>query len=311
MGRLEEICNIKDEATAQTVAFSLPSPLQKLESSFLKEQGVDIWVKRDDLIHPHVSGNKYRKLVPHLHPYLSSKKRRLVTAGGAFSNHLVATAAFCALHEIPCLGLVKYHEIDLQNPTMRQCHHFGMELLPIDRKTAPLEYSNESDYWIPEGGAEELSAGGMKDLVDEIEDVISPDAIVVSAGLGGTACGIASFAKKDCRVIACSTFEKDSIEGWVSQQESWKRIEWHNLKGQFGKFGSYREKLVHFSMNFYNQFGILPDPLYTSKTFAWLLTAIKLGHFPRGAKLVAIHTGGLQGWDGFRWRYSEVNKSRK
>ena len=235
----------------------------------------------------------------------------MVTVGGAFSNHLIATAAFCAAHGVPSVGLIKYHKIDPDNPTMQHCQKYGMKLIPIGRSTSFADYLVESDYFIAEGAADAQGILGMRALMEEIESQISPDVVLVSAGLGGTVCGLSTHASSRTRVIACSTFEKHSIQGWVSEQDSWGQIEWASVKMRYGGFGSYNDDVIDFTLNFYNEFGILLDPIYTSKTFAWLFSQIQEGHFDTGTKIAVIHTGGLQGWEGYRWRYSESNKSRK
>jgi 1-aminocyclopropane-1-carboxylate deaminase len=297
----------------------LNAPVQKLATI----KGVELWVKRDDLIHPEVSGNKWRKLKYYLKDFRASGKESILTFGGAFSNHLAATAALGKLTNIPTKALVRGEEV-IHNPTLDFCRAQGMEVESISRK----RYATKDDpeflnllatelpqvYVIPEGGKGPLGLQGCTEILDKQEAF---DYVAVSAGTGTTAAGI--ITHKSCKKLLCFS----SLKGGHFLRQAIKRqlldyqlrfstaIDEEKLleerfllveKYHFGGYGKVQPELIQFMNKFYKDYQLALDPVYTGKLFFGLLDQIDHGFFQEGSSVLAIHTGGLQGINGMNER---------
>lgn len=288
---------------------NLPSPLQELVNADTRAAGIRLWIKRDDLIHPTVSGNKWRKLKYNLLEAQSQGFKSILTFGGAYSNHLYATAAAGYALDLHTVGIVRGDELaDADNPTLTFCKDHGMDLHFVSR----TEYRQRSDdaylqelsgrfghpFLIPEGGTTALALKGEAEMVSEIEDQLGglPDYISTPAGTGGTAAGILSAG---CQVMAFAALKNglflgNDIQTLVADYENRGSLvlltDYH-----FGGYAKWKPELLAFMDQFKAEFDIQLEQVYTGKMFYGLFDLIKMGHFDRGASIVAVHTGGLQG----------------
>ncbi|MGB3757174.1 MAG: pyridoxal-phosphate dependent enzyme, partial [Rivularia sp. (in: cyanobacteria)] len=178
-----------------------PSPLQLIQDELLTQRGIRLFVKRDDLIHPQVSGNKWRKLKYNLQAAKQQQQKRLLTFGGAYSNHIAATAAAGKMFGFETIGVIRGELIKPLNPTLHLAQQQGMQLVFVGRK----EYRQEKEliatglqdelgkcYVIPEGGSNTLAVKGCAEIVAEVREQLDgvPDYFCVSSGTGGTAAGL-------------------------------------------------------------------------------------------------------------------------
>lgn len=293
----------------------LPSPVQEVTLPILREKGIHLLVKRDDLIHPEVSGNKYRKLKYNLLEALRLNASPLITFGGAFSNHLYATAAACHLLNLPAVGFVR-GEDDPNNPTLRFCREKGMELHFLSRQSYRLKQlapeveaflrQHPSHFLIPEGGTNRLALLGVKEVWDELAGQLShlPDVVVLSAGTGGTAAGLLASTLDDVKLLVIPALKShhfsDEIRNLAGITEGEGRFD---IFGEysFGGYGKWDHSLLEFMDEFTRSTAIPLDPIYTAKAMYGLLNLVRQDHFAPGTTLLFLHTGGLQGMNGIQY----------
>lgn len=294
--------------------FQLPSRIDELKDSFLKDFELRLYVKRDDLIHPVVSGNKWRKLKYNLLHLLKEEKEGLITFGGAYSNHLIAVAAACNQHNIPCVGIVRGDKESAFNSTLKKCALLGMKLCFVNRSL----YRTKSDknfivdnwpqyagyFMVPEGGANSFGIRGCSELMDEQARIY--DHLVVSSGTATTALGILSSLRKE-NLIVFSALKREmateeKLKSAAKHQSKLNQLHYFD-EHEFGGFAKINQELIDFTRDFYQRYGIQLDLIYNAKMFFKLFKLIKQGYFPAGSKILCIHTGGLQGNLGMEERY--------
>jgi 1-aminocyclopropane-1-carboxylate deaminase/D-cysteine desulfhydrase-like pyridoxal-dependent ACC family enzyme len=285
------------------------------------------------LLHPHIQGNKWRKLAPVLKMLQQSDYSGIVTFGGPFSNHLQAVAAAGRLYGIPTVGIVRGKYADPDNPTLQAARSDGMLLLPVSK----VEYDAFKDHgakWIerhfprhyilPEGGATaaavENCAAIPREIVAQLQQYQVPaDAplyICTPAGTGSTSAGIVEgFTACKGQVLVFPVvsrgFDAPAILQLLDAVRKRSQDETAALERRFDivrdyEFGGFAKKhppVIDFLRVFREQTGILLDPVYTAKMMYGIDDMLALGFFPPGSTVVALHTGGLQGWEGFRQRY--------
>jgi 1-aminocyclopropane-1-carboxylate deaminase len=290
-----------------------PSILTKIHDAFLARKGVELWLKRDDLLHPVVSGNKWRKLKYTLDHALSLGIGTLVSMGGNHSNHLHALAYVGAALGLGTVGYVRGECPEPLSPTLADLQHFGMELAFVTRTDYRhlREYQSwdslpclkSGQYWIPEGGAGKLALHGVAEMVREID--IAYDVICVACGTGATMAGIIKAVPGETKVLGIAAlknggFLNGEIEKLLGQPYgNWQLC----LDYHFGGFAKVQPELLAFMHDFEAKTGILIEPLYTGKMLYALYDLIGKGYFERGQRLVAVHTGGLQGRRGLAGNY--------
>ncbi len=282
----------------------IPSPIRELTDVVFEKAAVKVFIKRDDLIHREVSGNKWRKLKYNLSGLPGEKPRAAITFGGAYSNHLAALASLGHIEGIRTIGIVRGDELTpLSSPTLRHCSLRGMELCFVSRSEyrekengalAKLLLSRIPDALIiPEGGTNHLALKGVGEIPDECTGAgIFPDLYVVPAGTGGTTAGL---LLRGCAVLSVAVlknggFLKDDIGQWAPTRSLDLQLDYH-----FGGYGRYNQELIDFIAWFEAQHGIPLEQVYTGKMFYGLYDLIKRGYFAEGTTLMAVHTGGLQG----------------
>lgn len=289
-----------------------PIPLQTLSHHFLEEKAIQLGVLRLDKVHSEVSGNKFFKLKYNLEEAGKQEKRRILTFGGAFSNHIYATAAAAYSAGLPSIGIIRGEDADLNNPTLRHANKMGMDLHLVDRKSYRNKTSQEfleklkdqfgDFYLIPEGGTNELAIKGTREILSDSHSGYSH--ICVSIGTGGTFVGLAASLQNHQALIGFSSLKGDFISTEIENLLSKFRIKPEGkLEIQtgyhFGGYGKHRPELIEFILWFYETFKIPLDPIYTGKMAFGIWDLIGKDFFPSGSKILLIHTGGLQGNSGF------------
>lgn len=265
---------------------------------------MEVWVKRDDLTHPEISGNKFRKLKYNLIQAKGLNKNTLISFGGAYSNHIYALATAAKLFGFQSEGIIRGDELtENSSPTLRFAADCGMKLHFVSRSAyrdkASLEkiFSTEDSYFLPEGGSNELALIGCSEMVDEVYEKVKPTHFCLAAGTGGTTAGVLSNSQLAAQVL-CFPVLKNG--GFLKEEiQRLLRFSPHNLhlfEGyHFGGYGKFNEELIKFMKVFETQFQIQLEQVYTAKLFFGVFDLIKKNHLPFGSKIVLYHSGGLQG----------------
>jgi 1-aminocyclopropane-1-carboxylate deaminase/D-cysteine desulfhydrase-like pyridoxal-dependent ACC family enzyme len=293
--------------------FKIPSPLQQLSLPLFLSNEVSVFVKRDDLIHSEISGNKWRKLNLNLLHALENNYKGILTFGGAHSNHLSATAFVGKQNGLKTIAIVRGDANVPMSETLLFCEDNEMQLIFESRenyrKRNDVSYlrvwqQKHPDYFIiPEGGANTLGVKGCEEIISEIE--MDFDFITVDCGTGATLAGMVKPLKRHQKAIGVQVLKgRDFITdevlkfspNCIDKFEVW--TEYH-----FGGYAKYTDELLDFMRWFYAETAIKLDPVYTGKQFFAVFGQIKKGYFPKGATIVLTHTGGLQGISGFEKRY--------
>lgn len=294
---------------------NIPSPLEQLHLNISSIQDVEIWVKRDDLIHDELSGNKYRKLLYNLENIRSNNITEVITFGGAHSNHIVATAFLCNQIGVSSSAFIRGEKRDTPSPTLKRATQLGMHFNFVSREEyrlrndgeylTSLQASYPNAFIIPEGGANELGVKGCEEIIVECQNELEFDYISVDCGTGATLAGMVRQLKPHQKAIGIQVLKGgDFISKEVHQLNSLKYSNfeiWTDY--HFGGYAKYKPELIEFMRDFHNETGIRLDPIYTGKQFYAVFDQIKNGYFPKGSKIILVHTGGLQGIEGFEERY--------
>ncbi|AMQ00140.1 1-aminocyclopropane-1-carboxylate deaminase [Pedobacter cryoconitis] len=283
----------------------LHSPLQQLKHSHLS----GLWVKRDDLIDPYISGNKWRKLKYILKAAATENKNHLVTFGGAYSNHLVATASAAARSGLKATAFVRGEKVN--NEMLVLCSLYGMELIFIDRETYKdkracyLQYAAKhgDTYFIDEGGASAEAVLGCAEIIAELPKDI--DHLFCAAGTGTTAAGLLQGIQKAglktklhvIPVLKGGEFIRKEIGHYVATDDP--RLVLHT-DYHFGGYAKTKPELLDFIKVFTAEHGMLIDPVYTAKMFFAINDLGFKDYFAPQEKIVALHTGGLLGIMGMK-----------
>lgn len=282
--------------------FFLESYNQKI---YLKNSDISLYIKREDILHPHISGNKFRKLKYNLLQAQKEKAEVLLTFGGAFSNHILAVAAAGFEKGFKTIGVIRGEELRgkiLENPTLRQAQEFGMEFEFVTRegyreKTKPTFLNELKDkfgdfYLVPEGGTNALAVKGCEEILTEEDGFF--DYICCAVGTGGTISGIINCSKNGQQVLGFPALKGDFLREDISKfakKDNWNLINDYH----FGGYGKISEALIRFINDFYLENKIPIDPVYTGKMVYGVFDLIEKNYFPKSSKVLLIHTGGLQG----------------
>lgn len=283
---------------------TLPSPLIQIYPDWPEADKLTILVKRDDLIHPVISGNKWRKL----RPLLSSPDKPftgVVSFGGGFSNHLHALGYLCASRHIPFVAIVRGNYTDNPTPMLRDLHSWGATIRYVTKqeyrdRTDPayldvLKRSYPNYTFIPEGGSQKDALQGVAEIVDELPT--SVDCILSPVASGATLAGLSTAIQDHQQALGIAVLKGEGyLESLVSgllptPNSRWKILhQYHH--GGYAKTG---ESLLPFCKTFEEQTQIPVEPVYSGKMFFALKDMISAGFFEPGKTVVALHTGGLQG----------------
>ena len=272
---------------------------------FVNNSGLQLFLKREDKIHNIISGNKYRKLKFNLINAKELGFKGLLTFGGAYSNHIPAVAYAAKKNGFKSLGFIRGEEIVnkyLENPTLKYSHDLGMKFKFLSRSNYKLK-TNEyflrklkkkfKDYYlIPEGGTNALGVLGCQEILNDNDKEF--DYICCSVGTGGTICGLINSSNENQKIIGFSSINKNYLLNDITKfvtNENWMLID----DFSFGGYGKVNNELIEFMNNFRLKYGILLDPIYTSKLVYGVLNLITNNFFKPNSKILMIHTGGHQG----------------
>lgn len=280
------------------------TPIQEIDNPALRAAGVRLLVKREDLNHPIISGNKWWKLKYNLGEALNERAGMLLTFGGAYSNHIVAVAEAAAHIGMKSIGIIRGENREPLNPALRFARAKGMQLHFISRE----QYKTKTDsafierlrqqfgafYLIPEGGTNELAVRGTRDWGEKLVREIDFDVVALAVGTGGTIAGIVQALRPGQRAIGISVlkggdFLVDEVRKWVGHERNWT-IE---TRFHFGGFAKASLDLHRFIDEQMRDQKLPLDPVYTAKALYGILELIRRKEIVGPCTVLMIHTGGF------------------
>ncbi len=283
---------------------------QEITSPILRSKKIKLFIKRIDLIHPFVSGNKFYKLKYNFIELKKQKKSKVLTFGGAYSSHICATSFLANKNNIKSIGIIRGEQHSQLNSTLEFARKQGMDIHYISRE----EYRNKHKlcfieelknrygdfYLLPEGGSNILAVKGTEEIIDDDDN---SNYICCSIGTGGTIAGIMNVSKKNQKIIGFPALKsyldlQNNIKKWSSRS---------NLKLEYGYIGNgyakISKELIKFINTFYNNYNIPLDAVYNGKMMFGIFDLVSKDYFKEGSSILAIHTGGIQGNRGFIHRF--------
>ena len=274
-----------------------------------KIKDVNITVKREIASDFYLTGNKYRKLKYNLFEFFKSRYEGIATFGGPFSNHLAATSSLCKHFGIKSFGFVRGDEMNTKsNPTIEHCINTGMHLEYLNREDYKLKMfskkvkiflSKRNIYFIPEGGANDFGITGSSEMVGSFDHTF--DTICLAVGTGGTMLGVSRSMKNDQKLLGFLSVNDESRINYISKNIN-SSINYKLIKEfTFGGFGKFNNELILFINSFKKKYKIPLDPIYTGKVLFGIFTLINNHNWSWGKNILFIHTGGLQGINGFNF----------
>jgi len=293
------------------------SPLQKIYHPLFEQYKVDVKVKRDDLIHDIISGNKWRKLKYNLVQLKSENYQGALTFGGSYSNHIHAFAFACKQQNIPCIGVIRGEAEYANNYTLRWARHWGMHCHFVDRKTYRRRFETDflaelselfpNYFIIPEGGSNHFAIPGVAEVIAELNQQCHFDTLMTPVGSGGTLAGLItgdSVANcKQHKILGVAVLKQAEYlikevkelltpNGFI--HNNWQLLtEFH--RGGYAKFSSNDVQRI---LDFNQQTGVTFEPVYSGKMILALLDLLEQGEFKPHERIILLHTGGLQGLGG-------------
>ena len=280
---------------------------------------IELFIKREDKLHPIISGNKFRKLKYNLAEAKKQNHTTLVTFGGAFSNHILAVAGAGFEFGFKTIGVIRGEELENkinENPTLQKAKQLGMQFYFVSRTVyreketisfiKHLQEKFGRFFLIPEGGTNQLAIKGCEEILTNFDKTYFTH-IACAIGTGGTISGLINSSNKNQQVIGFSSlkgsFLSDVIRNFASKT-NWNSIEEYH----FGGYGKVTNELIQFLNSFFLQTNIPLDPIYTGKMVFGVLDLINKDYFPENSKILMIHTGGLQGIKGMNIALENKNK---
>lgn len=309
--------------------------------------GISLEIKREDLLHPFISGNKFRKLKYNLLQAKAENQQTVLTFGGAYSNHIAAMAYAGKEQGFKTIGVIRGDELGdkiTDNLTLKFAQECGMQFEFVTREAyrfkteldfiANLKDKFGSFYLVPEGGTNEYAIKGCQEILTEQD--ASFDFICCAVGTGGTISGIINSALQHQKVLGFPALKGDFLKDETpmnkfssnlrekgvpddlrqittfseeirkfATNENWDLVtDYH-----FGGYGKVNEELIQFINQFYKQTQVPLDPVYTGKMVFGVIDLIEKNFFPANAKILLIHTGGLQGIQGMNALLKSKNKT--
>jgi 1-aminocyclopropane-1-carboxylate deaminase len=281
------------------------TPLQRIKHPLFEAVKLEVMIKREDLNHPYVSGNKWWKLKYNLAEAQRQQKDTLLTFGGAFSNHLYATAG--AAHELglKSIGVVRGEELDATNKTLSFARSKGMQLWFVSRekyrRKAEEDFTQElrgrfgDFYMIPEGGTNDLAIKGVEEFGHELRNGVDFDYLCCASGTGGTLAGLIQ-AMPEKKIIGFSSLKGDFLQQEVNKLLSKEYSNWHiNADYHFGGYAKFDTALLSFMNSFERETQVPLEQVYTGKMLYGIIDLIQKGYFPANSRILLLHSGGLQG----------------
>ncbi|KAF2082851.1 1-aminocyclopropane-1-carboxylate deaminase/D-cysteine desulfhydrase [Flavobacterium sharifuzzamanii] len=269
---------------------------------------ISLTIKREDLIHPFVSGNKFRKLKYNLLQAKAENKKTLLTFGGAFSNHIAAVAYAGKEQGFKTIGIIRGEELldkIEENPTLKFAQENGMQFEFVSREEYRLK--NEESfieklqdkfgdfYLVPEGGTNELAVKGCEEILTDEDSVFNY--VCCAVGTGGTISGLINNSLQNQKILGFPALKGDFLNDEIrifAKKDNWNLISDYH----FGGYGKINLELIEFINAFFEETKVPLDPIYTGKMVFGVIDLINKNYFPAHSKILLIHTGGLQGIDG-------------
>ena len=278
--------------------------IKEITNSMLKSKKVKLLIQSEDLNNPDCMGNKWWKLRFNLMEAVRQNQRIILTFGGAFSNHIAATALACNKLGLKSIGIIRGDFTANLNPTLLRAKEEGMQLQFVDRETYRNKFNIDwksiygDFYLIPEGGTNELAVKSCEEMVS-FKDF---DIVCVPVGTGGTFSGVIRGLKTSQFALGFSAlkggdFLTAEVKKYVNTSNWSIQLDYH-----FGGYAKVSQQLVTFMNEFKRDFSIQLEPIYTAKMFYGIFDMIKNNYFPPNSTIIAIHTGGLQGIEGMNQR---------
>lgn len=287
------------------------TPVEQIENKLLDKAGVRLLIKREDLNHAFISGNKWWKLKYNIEKALIEKKQTILTFGGAFSNHIYATAAAADENNLKSIGIIRGEETPPLNHTLSFAKSRQMELHYLSRE----DYRKKNDpkfiqqlyerfgdfYLVPEGGTNELAVKGCAEFALKELSKIDFDFLCLPVGTGGTMAGVVSGLAGNKEVLGVSVlkngdFLHDDIRKLIHDFTGVSYGNWSVLTSyHHGGYAKVTKKLMEFVSAMKERHNLPLDHVYTGKLMWALMNEVEAGRFPRGSTVLALHTGGLQG----------------
>lgn len=269
---------------------------------------ISLTIKREDLIHPFVSGNKFRKLKYNLLQAKAENKTTLLTFGGAFSNHIAAVAYAGKEQGFKTIGIIRGDELldkIEENPTLKFAQENGMQFEFVSREEYRLKAEKSfieklkdkfgDLYLVPEGGTNELAVKGCEEILTEQDSVFNY--VCCAVGTGGTISGLINSALPNQKILGFPALKGDFLTDEIrifAKKDNWNLISDYH----FGGYGKINLELIEFINTFFEKTKVPLDPIYTGKMVFGVIDLISKNYFPAHSKILLIHTGGLQGIDG-------------
>tara|TARA_B100001142_G_scaffold32048_2_gene28388 strand:+ start:1626 stop:2546 length:921 start_codon:yes stop_codon:yes gene_type:complete len=279
---------------------------QEINLPSLKKYNVNIFVKREDLIHPIISGNKFRKLKYNIEKAIKDKKDEIISFGGAYSNHLLALAFIGKLSNLKTIGIIRGEELKQKklNSTLKRCKDFGMKFIFISRneykRRNEIKYINSikvkfrNAFIVPEGGTNYLGVKGCEEILNKEDSFF--DVICCPVGSGGTISGLINSKNNVQKILGFSALKNSKIKNVITKfvnNNDWKVFD----DMFFGGYSKVDYELVNFINKTYDQTGILFDPIYNSKMLFQIIYMISNDKWLYGKNILLINTGGIQSID--------------
>jgi 1-aminocyclopropane-1-carboxylate deaminase len=276
---------------------------------------ISLTIKREDLNHPFISGNKLRKLKYNLLQAKAENKTTLLTFGGAFSNHIAAVAYAGKEQGFKTIGVIRGDELFdkiEENPTLKFAQENGMKFEFVSRE----DYRNKSEisfieklkekfgdfYLVPEGGTNELAVKGCEEILTDEDAVFNY--VCCAVGTGGTISGLINSALPNQKILGFPALKGDFLIDEIrifAQKDNWELISDYH----FGGYGKINLELIEFINAFFDENKVPLDPIYTGKMFFGVIDLISKKYFPPHSKILLIHTGGLQGIEGMNLKLKQ------
>ncbi|RFN58751.1 1-aminocyclopropane-1-carboxylate deaminase/D-cysteine desulfhydrase [Marixanthomonas ophiurae] len=293
------------------------SDIEQVPLASFIETSSNLYMLREDQIHPFVSGNKFRKLKYNIQQAVKEDHKTLLTFGGAYSNHIAAVASAGKLAGLQTIGVIRGEELSSKisdNATLSYAQKQGMQFQFVTREAYRDKYEASfietlrstygNFYLLPEGGTNALAVKGCEEILSGVEKHV--DYICAPVGTGGTVAGLIEASKPQQKTLGFSalkgTFQTSEIQKYTSKT-NFEIIDDYC----FGGYAKIDLQLVRFINEFYKKTGIPLDPVYTGKMLFGIVDLLKRGHFKENSRIFAIHTGGLQGITGMNQRLKKKN----
>ncbi len=291
--------------------FSSPrqTPLQQINDEIFLEKKIQLYIKRDDLIDNHINGNKFFKLKYNLIEASEKNYQTLLSFGGAYSNHIYALAYAGKIFGFRTIGVIRGEEHFPLNPTLRFAKECGMNFYYLPRSDYRRKYSEDiitrlkntfgNFFLIPEGGSNKLAVKGCSEIPGRFQS--DYDYVICACGTGGTVAGMIDGASVKSRVIGVAVLKNASfLLKDVAELSRTKKSNWNILLDyHFGGYAKVNDDLITFIKTFERKFSIPLEPVYTGKMLYAIYDLTRKNYFPSNSTIIAYHSGGLQGLQGF------------